>query len=179
MIVANRYAKSLIELAQEANQLEKVRSDMKFVLSICNNHRDFALFLKSPIIKTDKKITVLQNIFNGQISEMSLSFLKLITQKNRESIVPEIAQAFEEQYKTNNNIFTAIVTSSNGLDASTKQKVTDLIKSQLKGEVELIEKLDKNTIGGFVLTIGDRQIDKTVARQLNNMKKQLLNKTLN
>jgi F-type H+-transporting ATPase subunit delta len=57
--------------------------------------------------------------------------------------------------------------------------VIDLIKSQMNGEVELTEKIDANTIGGFILKIGDRQIDKSVARQLNNLKKELLNKELN
>jgi F-type H+-transporting ATPase subunit delta len=45
----------------------------------------------------------------------------------------------------------------------------------LKGEVELVEKIDKSTIGGFILKIGDKQIDKSVARQLSNLKKDLIN----
>jgi F-type H+-transporting ATPase subunit delta len=179
MIVANRYAKSLIELASESNQVEAVRSDMKLIQKICDENREFNLFLKSPIIKTDKKIEVLNNIFDKKISSISLSFLKLITSKHREAIIEEISKAFEDQYKVNNNIFTAIVTSANGLDKKTKEKVIGLLKDQMKGEVELIEKIDSKTIGGFVLTIGDKQIDKTVARQLSNMKKQLTNKTLN
>jgi F-type H+-transporting ATPase subunit delta len=110
---------------------------------------------------------------------LSLSFLKLITQKHREGIIPEIAAAFNEQYKTNKNIFTAVVTSASGLDEKTREKVIDLVKSQMNGEVELTEKVDPSTIGGFILKIGDRQIDKTVARQLSNLKKQLINKELN
>jgi F-type H+-transporting ATPase subunit delta len=72
-----------------------------------------------------------------------------------------------------------VVTSAKGLDAATKQKVMDLVKSQMNGEVELTEKIDPATIGGFILKIGDKQVDKTVARQLNNLKKELLNKGLN
>jgi F-type H+-transporting ATPase subunit delta len=53
------------------------------------------------------------------------------------------------------------------------------VKSQLKGEVDLIEKVDPETIGGFVLRVGDRQVDRTVARQLANLKKELINKELN
>ena len=74
---------------------------------------------------------------------------------------------------------TAIVTSANGLDAATKQKVLELVKTQLKGEVELVEKIDSNIIGGFILKIGDKQLDKSVARQLANLKKELTNKSLN
>ena len=179
MIVASRYAKSLMELAVENKQLDAVKNDMKTIQLVCNENREFILFLNSPVIKTDKKLAVLSDLFKGKISDLSLSFLNLITSKRRESYIGDIAAAFDEQYKENKNIFTAVVTSANGLDEKTKQKVIDLVKSQMNGEVELTEKIDPNTIGGFILKIGDRQVDKSVARQLSNLKKELLNKELN
>ena len=136
MIVANRYAKSLMELAVENKQLEAVRADMKTIEQVCAENREFELFLNSPVIKTDKKITVLSTLFKGKISDITLSFLNLITSKHRESYIHDIALAFDEQYKTNKNIFTAVVTSAKGLDNTTKLKVIELLKSQMNGEVE-------------------------------------------
>ncbi len=179
MIVANRYAKSLMELATESKKLDAVREDMKLVEKVCKENREFLLFLNSPVIKTDKKIEVINSVFKGKISDLTMSFLVLTIKKHRESFVPEIAKAFDEQYKKDKNIFSAVVTSARGLDAKTKEKVMDLIKSQMNGEVELVEKIDENTIGGFILKIGDTQIDKTVARQLANLKKDLINKGMN
>lgn len=179
MIVANRYAKSLMELALESNQLTAVRADMKTVEQVCHENREFTLFLESPVIKTDKKLSVMNAVFQGKISDITLSFLSLITKKHREAIIPNIAEAFDEQYKVHQNINTAVITSAQGLDATTKQKVLDLIKDQLKGEVELVEKIDASAIGGFVLKIGDTQINNTVAHQLSNLRKQLLKKGLN
>jgi len=179
MIVAQRYAKALMELAAEANKVDAVRNDMKAVKQVYDTNRDFALFLDSPIIKTDKKLSVLNEIFNGKISDLTMSFLALITKKRREAYLNNIAEAFDEQYKTNKNIFTAVITSAKGLDATTKQKVVELVKGQMKGEVELIEKINPETIGGFILKIGDRQIDRSVATQLNTLKKELINKGLN
>jgi F-type H+-transporting ATPase subunit delta len=179
MIVANRYAKSLMELAVESKQLDAVRNDMKTIEQVCKENHDFELMLNSPVIKTDKKVTVLTTLFKGKLTDLTLNFLVLIANKHRESFIHDIASAFDEQYKQNKNIFTAVVTSAKGLDNTTKQKVLELIKSQMKGEVELTEKIDPNTIGGFILKIGDKQIDKTVSRQLNNLKKELINKGLN
>lgn len=179
MIVANRYAKSLMELATESNKVDVVRNDMKMVKEAYENNREFALFLNSPIIKTDKKVAILESIFKGKINDLTLSFLLLMTNKRREFYLNEIAAAFDEQYKQARNIFTAVVTSAVGLDAATKQKVADLVKSQMKGEVELIEKINPSTIGGFILKIGDTQIDRSVASQLNALKKELTNKALN
>lgn len=179
MIVATRYANSLMELATETSQVDAVRNDMKTLKQVCDQNHDFALFLDSPVIKTDKKISVLKEVFKGKISDLTLNFLVLIATKRRESLVKEIATAFDEQYKHNKNIFTAVVTSASGLDAATRQKVMDMVKAQTKGEVELIEKVDPSAIGGFILKIGDRQMDRTVARQLSDMKKELINKRLN
>lgn len=179
MIVANRYAKSLMELATETNKVDVVRNDMKLVKATYESNREFALFLDSPIVKTNKKVAILESIFKGKINDLTLSFLLLMTKKRREFYVKEIAAAFDEQYKKSRNIFTAVVTSAVGLDAATKQKVTDLVKAQMKGEVELIEKVNPATIGGFILKIGDTQIDRSVASQLSALKKELTNKALN
>ncbi len=175
----NRYAKSLMDISIESGQLEAVRKDLKTIINTIENNRELLLMLESPVVKKDKKINVLTAIFGSKISKVSLSFLSLITNKNREAQLPAILKAFEEQYKVHNNIFTAVVTSANGLDQKTKDKVLDLVKSQLKGEVELIEKVDAKTIGGFVLRIGDKQIDRSVASDLSNLKKKLTNKALN
>ena len=121
MIVANRYAKSLMELALESNQLSAVRADMKSVEQVCRENREFVLFLESPVIKTDKKLDVMNAIFKGNISDITLSFLNLITKKHREPIIKEIAEAFDEQYKQNQNIFTVKVLKANAQRNSSSQ----------------------------------------------------------
>lgn len=179
MIVASRYAKSLIDLATEKGQLDAVYADMIQVKSVCDNSHDFMLFLNSPIIKADKKISTLKSVFEGKLNPITSAFLTIVASKRRESVIPQMAAAFIEQYKEQKNILTAVVTSANGLDAATKQKALDLLKTQLKGEIELIEKTDANLIGGFILKVGDKQVDKSVSRQLSNLKKELTNKALN
>ncbi|MDF2449016.1 MAG: synthase delta subunit [Bacteroidota bacterium] len=179
MIVASRYAKSLLDLAVEKGQLEAVFNDMQMVKEVCDGSREFTSFLNSPIIKSDKKIEAIKAIFHGKLNAITSGFLSIVTSKRREAIIPEMAGSFIEQYRTHKNVLTAVITSAKGLDADTRQKALDLVKSQLNGEIELIEKTNPDLIGGFVLKIGDQQLDKSVARQLSNMKKELTNKALN
>ncbi len=179
MIVASRYAKSLLDLAIEKGQLDVVYTDMLQIKAVCDSSKDFILFLNSPIIKSDKKISTIKAVFDGKLNAMTLGFLTIVTSKRRESVIPEMADSFIEQYRTHKNILTAVVTSARGLDAATKQKALELVKAQLNGEIELVEKTDANLIGGFILKIGDKQLDKSVARQLSNLKKELTNKALN
>lgn len=179
MIVASRYAKSLLDLAVEKGQLDTVYSDMLQVSEVAGSSKDFVNFLNSPVIKTDKKVSVLKSIFEGKLSELTLAFFKIVASKRRESVIPEMAASFIDQYRAHKNILTAIVTSASGLDTTTRQKALDLVKAQTKGEIELVEKTDPKLIGGFILRIGDKQIDRSVSRQLTNLKKELTNKTLN
>lgn len=179
MIVASRYAKALLDLAIEKGQLEAVYNDMLQLKDVCENSREFITFLNSPIIKSDKKITAIKAVFDGKISAITSGFLTIVASKRRESVFPEMANEFIEQYRAHKNVLTAVITSAKGLDAATKKQALDLVKAQLNGEVELVEKVDANIIGGFVLRVGDKQLDKSVSRQLSNLKKELTNKALN
>jgi len=171
MLVATRYAKSLLQLATEKGQLEKVYADMQLVESVCEENKEFRNFLTSPIIKTDKKVAVIKEVFAGKVDGITSGFLTILTQKRRELYMKQIAAEFIAQYKQHKNILTAVITSAVGIDKTVKAKVLELVKQTTKGEVELIEKVDKDLIGGFILTIGDKQVDASVSRKLNDLRK--------
>jgi F-type H+-transporting ATPase subunit delta len=176
MIVASRYAKSLIDLSVEKKQLEETRDDMKLVKQVCDENHALVVLLNSPIVKTDKKLAILNEIFEKKISKLSLSFLVLLCKKRREAFIPEIALAYDEQYRTKKNITTAIIKTASELDAKTKKRVLEIVKQTSgDGEIELIEKVDEAIIGGFVLSISDKQLDQSVKSKLNDLRKNLLN----
>ena len=95
--VAARYAKSFIDLAIEQGSLEQAYIDMKYIADVCASTHEFVIFLKSPVIKTDKKQIVLKEIFNGKLSKVTDSYIHLITAKRREIYLAEIAHEFIEK----------------------------------------------------------------------------------
>lgn len=171
MIVASRYAKSLIDLAVETKQLEEVCEDMRLIKKVCVENRDFVIMLESPVVKTDKKMAIFKSIFGDKISATTLAFLDIVARKRREGYIDDIAFCFEEQYKLFKNITTAIISTAFKLDDQTKAKVLDIVKKNYTGEIELIEKVDKSLIGGFVLTVSDKQVDTSIKRKLNDLRK--------
>jgi F-type H+-transporting ATPase subunit delta len=175
MIVAGRYAKALIDIAIEKNQLEEVNNDMLLVNNIYTENKELAAFVKSPIINAEKKAAILNSIFQGKVSAITASFLNLMVTKNREDILLEITKAFSSQYKALKNITSAHVYSAIPLDDSSKKKIELLAKKQVTGEIELEERIDSSLIGGFVLKINDTQIDQSVKRKLADLKKQFSN----
>lgn len=171
MIVASRYAKSLIDLAIESKKLEEVKDDMSLINDVCTNNHDFVTLLNSPVVKTDKKLAIFKAIFDGKVSKTTSAFLTLIANKRRESYINDIAKAFDQQYKLYKNITTATVETAVKLDAALKKQILELIKKNVTGEIELVEKINTSLIGGFVLTINDSQVDQSVKRKLNDLRK--------
>jgi len=170
MIVATRYAKSLLDLSLEKKQLDETRNDMKVIKTVCDQNRDLVTLLNSPVVKTDKKIEILTAVFGKHISKLTL-----LANKRREGFVPQIAASFDELYKNKMNITTAVIKTAIGLDDKLKKRVLEIVKQTAgKGEIELIEKVDPSIIGGFVLSISDKQLDESVKHKLAALKKNLL-----
>ena len=92
--LATRYAKSLIGLAIERNELEKVFADMEWLQSLCKGNRDFVTMLRSPVIKSDTKGKIINAVAQNNIGQLTNTFIQLLINKGRESALPEITTAF-------------------------------------------------------------------------------------
>ncbi len=170
--LASRYAKALLELAIELNKLDSVTGDMNYLLEASKETREFQLFLDSPIIQSEKKIAILGELF-GQFEEVTMSFVKLIAKNRRESYLPLIAQSFEAQVKEHKGIVPVTLISAKPLNEATRATILAKIQTAIKGELEVKEQVDESLIGGFIVRMGDKQIDASVASQFNNLKQRL------
>jgi len=169
--VASRYVKSLLSLAVEQNAVEAVHNDMQLFDKVCLDNRAFANMLKSPIIKHDKKKDILEAIFKGKVHALTLAILEMLTDKNREPLLPAIAHEFHNAYNEYKGIEKATVTTTIAVDAKLKGEIEAMVKKlSTKKQVELVEKIDKDLIGGFILNVGDRQIDASIKNKLKSLK---------
>ncbi len=168
---ASRYAKSLIELSIEKGSLDAVKADMDLIHNACVESRDLVLLLESPVVKSDKKLSVLNAVFGSQLSEITSAFIKILTEKGRESLLDDISAAFEDQYLAHKNILKTVIKSVDGVNDAFKAKVSEMIKAAYQMEVEIVEEVDPTLIGGFVLTVGDKQIDASISSKLAELEK--------
>ena len=172
--IAGRYAKSLLDLAQEQGKLDTILADVQSFKEATTN-RDLLLMLKSQIINTDKKRSVVSAIFGDRLDQLTNAFIDIIMRKGREQYLPEICDEFVNQYRGLKNITSATVTSAVALNEATLTKIKNKIMSEMTdgaGEVEVITKVDPALIGGFVIEVGDRLYDASVAHKLGKLKKE-------
>jgi F-type H+-transporting ATPase subunit delta len=170
--IAGRYAKSLLEMAQEQKKLDRVVGDVEAFQRATQN-RDLFLLLKSPIVNADKKLSALKALFGGKFDELTMAFLRILVQKGREPFLPDITQEFMAQYKKLQNITTVKVTTAQPLSAAALQALKQKLEADVDiKSVELETAVDAELIGGFVLEMGDHIYDASVVHKLDNLKRQ-------
>jgi F-type H+-transporting ATPase subunit delta len=173
--VAYRYAKSLLDLAKEKKVENMVYEDMKLFNQVCDDNHQFYLLLKSPIVSHYDKLTILQKIFTGKVDASTMSIFEIITRKNREEMLPHIAEDYLRQYELLKGIQKAYVTTATPISPSQKDEFAKIVADATGKTVEIIEKIDETLIGGYVLTVNDRQIDTSVKTKLNELKVKFMN----
>jgi F-type H+-transporting ATPase subunit delta len=168
---ASRYVKSLLDLAVEKKVLDEVHADMLLFSDVIAKSRPLELLLQSPVIKHDQKLEILKKVFRGKVSSLTQAFFEIITRKNREPILAAVAREFHNAYNEYKGIGKATVTTAIPLDAKTRTEFEQLVKAYSeKKKIELIERVDPELIGGFILNVGDRQVDASIKNKIKTLK---------
>jgi len=171
--LASRYAKSLIDLGTERKELDVLYADCVFLQNAGKASREYAAMLKSPVIKSDKKLAVIKAIGQGKISTLMMTFVELLVKKNREYFLSEILIAFMESYDKIRGI--------NHIVLRTAAPVSDVILAQIKQKLEkettltnidLRTEVNPDLIGGFVLEFDNNLIDASIKKYLKDVKSQ-------
>jgi len=175
--ISARYARSLIELALDQSKLDRIKDDITYFLEAVEV-RELTLLLRSPIIHAGTKRKIFVKLFEDKFDVLTMAFLDIILRKGREFYLADIARAFMDQYRVIKEISRITLTSAVPLS----QEKIEEIKQQVRGistpniEVEL--KIDPNILGGFILAFGDQLYDASVSHQLDEMRKGLLNTSI-
>lgn len=173
--IAYRYAKSILDLAQEKGVLDEVYKDMVFFVRTLDENTELRAIMRNPIIYSYRKLTILKKIFADKLHEVTIGFFEIIARKNREEILYAAAKEFEHLYQEAKGIQRAVLTSAVPVSAEVRQKAIAIVQAVTGKEVQLEEKIKPELIGGFTLTYNDdKQIDASVRTQLKMIKKEFL-----
>lgn len=171
--ISARYAKSLLDLSCDRNELESVKGDIDYMVEAMKN-RDLVLFLKSPIINSGKKLSVFKTLFSDKIGNTSMAFFEIIIKKGREIYLPEICTDFVNQYKFFNKISTVTITTAAPMtDAAMSDIKAKLLSSDVTmDKLDIITKVNPAITGGFIIEVGDKLYDASITHKLEQVKKE-------
>ena len=166
-----RYAKALFDLAVEKKSLDKVYNDILSVSAILKSMPGLKTILQRPVVPTSKKIEMAKSVFTS-VDKITMQFILLIINHNREAFLEDIARYFVQLYRQEKGIREVTVVTAIPIDAAVKENIKKLIKSQ-STEIILNEKVDPSIIGGYILKIDDKQYDASVTNSLKRIKRDL------
>jgi F-type H+-transporting ATPase subunit delta len=171
---AIRYAKAILEIAQDNNNADKVLADMNSVALSVKESQELKDFLDNPVVNGQVKLVALTEIFASAQNETKGLFQLLLANKRFE-ILPSIARQFVSLYNEANGIELAVVTTAVPLSSDLEVKVLAKVREFSNKQVTLTNVVDPSIIGGFVLRMGDKQYNASVANRLQQLKREFSN----
>jgi F-type H+-transporting ATPase subunit delta len=172
-VIADRYAQALFEVGEETQTTSELYKELNELIEILNQNKDFYSFLKSPLISSEDKKNVIQNVFKNQLSDNMNNFLKIIIDKDRTSAIENIRKSYKNLLNNKNNVLEGTVITAVKLN---EKEIKDLEKNlsiKYDKNVTLANVVDETILGGVLVRLGNEEIDGTVKTRLSKMKKQL------
>lgn len=170
--VAKRYAQGLLEFAQDSSLRETLFQEMKDVIKIHQESRELKTFLASPVVDSKKKLQVAGEVFKN-FSLEAKNFINLIIRQGREAHLELIAKEYINKLEELSGVQRATLTTASSLS---QEVVEDIVrKSNLvnpNAKYDLDVEVNPELLGGYILRVGDQQIDVSVRSKLNQIKKE-------
>ncbi len=171
---AIRYAKAILEIADSKKVASEVSADMALIASTITGNVELSSFIENPLIKTDTKKDVVSEVFVS-VHPVTKSLFHLLLENKRFEILDAIAIEYNHLFDIMNGVEVAKVTTAIPMDAALEAKVAAKIATFSNKKITIENTIDPSIIGGFILRIGDKQYNASIANRLQVLKRELSN----
>ena len=168
--VGRRYSKAIFEIAEEKNQVKEIYEMLNSAMVLYRTDKEFKNFILNPLIDSEQKKSVLNKIF-GKDNSDNLNILLYILDKGRMNCIKYIVAEYLKIYYRKNRILDVKATFTKELTDEQKKKLIDKLSQKTGKEINLEIKIDKDILGGGIIKIGDKIIDGSIRRELDNWRK--------
>ena len=174
--ISVRYSRALLQSAIEKKILDRVNKDMAYIAEICKIPEVKDL-LHNPTVPPSKKRKIFHDLLGKELEKITLSFIDMVIKNTREAYLPAIARVFRSDTMKHKGITETVFTTTVKVNDKIKKQVSDLIESTFDTKVEMIEIIDNDILGGFILRIDDKLIDASIRNKLHKIEKELKSKS--
>lgn len=171
--VARRYAQALTEEAQSQGTLDAADADVALLAETLGGSRDLQLALTSPVVPAPKKRAVLDRLFDGKVSDLTLRFLRLLVEKQRDDRIPDILAAYRQLRDERTGTVEATVRTARPLSPEEAERLKGALEARSGKTVRMDLRVEPSLIGGLVVRLGDVVYDRSVRHQLDTLRGQL------
>jgi F-type H+-transporting ATPase subunit delta len=170
--IAQVYARSLFEVAQEQGKVDLVREELGQVADALDGDATLRQFFFSPYFSTEEKRDGLRRTIVGA-DPVTMNFLDVLVENHRLPVVPRARREYERRWREANDLLPVTVTSAVVLDDAVVQRIGDEIGRQTGRTVQLTREVDPSIVGGFVVRVGNAILDASIKNRLEHLRKQI------
>ena len=170
--IAQVYARSLFEVAEEHDNLDEVRDQIGQFADALGESRDLQTFFFSPYFSTEEKKTGLDSALEGADPVVE-NFLALLIENHRMPVLFRVRREFDQMWREVNQLLPVQITSAVELDKAVTQQIGDEIGRQTGRTVELTSTVDPDVLGGLIVRVGNSILDASIRTRLERLRKQV------
>lgn len=171
--VARRYARALFEEARAQGQAEAIDGDIAMLQESFSVSRELVRVFESPVIPREKKKQIIKALFSGRLQPLTVRFLALLVEKERENLLPAIVAAYRALQDEVQGIVEAHARTAFPLDEQGAEPLVKKLERMTGKKIRLRLQQDPSLIGGVVVRVGDTVYDGSVRQQLITLRERL------
>ena len=171
--VSGRYARALFLLSERRRETVTALADLKGLREMLSPRSRVTAFLSAPQVTLADKRKALSGALAGRVSPAAAAFVDLLLRKRRLPLLAEITDEFEALVEKSQGIRRAHVVSAVPLVDSERARLQAALEGFTKGSIKLTSEVDASVVGGALVRIGDRVVDRTVRTLLETIGAQL------
>jgi F-type H+-transporting ATPase subunit delta len=176
--LAGRYAKAVIDLDLPKPALEKVQKELTRVAELYAASTDLRIVLANPAVSLEERKGIVRQIATKLLLSPTVrNLLLLLCDKDRSTLIPEIAAAVEAHVDSLAGIKRAKVTSSGALQPTQISQLNTALSAVAGGPVRIETAVDERLIGGIVVELDGKVYDGSVRKRLEMIKDSIVRVT--
>jgi len=177
--IADVYAKALLGATEAAGQTTAVLDEFDALLvEVLQRFPDFEAVLASGLIGHDEKAGILDRVFAKQMTPLLLNFLKVVARHGRLDCLRAIHRQMHQRVDKLRGRVQVELTTAMSVDAKVIEGIAEKLRGVLGGEPMMQTATDPDLIGGLVLRVGDKVYDGSIANQLQNLRKKMIDRSV-
>lgn len=166
------YSRSLFEVAQEHDIVDRVHDELGEFVDALDESRDLQIFFFSPYFSAQEKKEGIEKAVTDA-DEHFVRFLELLAERHRMPVIFRIRQEYDRMWAEANKLLPVSVTSAVDLDEGIVRDIGERIEDQTGRRIELSSRVDPEILGGLVLQVGNMIMDTSIRSRLEQLRKQV------
>ena len=170
---SREYGTALYRLAVEESTQKEVFEELGEVSKVCLETPEFLRLSSNPRLSASERAGLISNVFEGKVDKNLLSFMMILAEKRRLSILPKCFDIYKKLYCEDNGILPVNVSSAVSLSDVQRKRLADKLKEKTGKEVMMSFKIDPSCIGGLRVEYGGKTYDSGIKTKLAEMLKEI------